>query len=108
MSTAGMSDGERWTEVRRISALGEPLIELQPVGDGELRVSFGGDVANTMVCLARLLRADRFNFSLVTALGNSGYAAWLRNKVTREGIEVVEPASGGEPGIYGISPGSSS
>jgi 2-dehydro-3-deoxygluconokinase len=77
---------------------------LQPTGDGNLRVSFGGDVANTMVCLARLLRADDFHLSIVAALGNSLYSAWLRNKLSREGLRIVEQPAGGEPGIYGISP----
>jgi 2-dehydro-3-deoxygluconokinase len=107
MSTADTKHDRLWTDVRRISALGEPLIELQPTGDGDLRVAFGGDVANTMVCLSRILRANDFHLSIVTALGNSGYSAWLRNKLMREGIGVVEPPDGGEPGIYGISPDSS-
>ena len=104
MSADDIRDDWRWTDVRHISALGEPLIELQLTGDDNLRVSFGGDVANTMVSLARLLRADNFQLSLVTALGNSVYSAWLRNKLSREGIRIVEPPNGGEPGIYGISP----
>jgi 2-dehydro-3-deoxygluconokinase len=106
MSTAFTKDDRRWTDVRCIAALGEPLIELQPTGDGNLQVAFGGDVANTMVCLARILRAASCHLSIVTALGNSAYSAWLRNKLVQEGIGVVEPPNAGEPGIYGISPDS--
>ncbi len=102
MSTERNADC-RWTNVRRITAVGEPLIELQPTADDNLRVSFGGDVANTMVCLRRILGADDFQLSMVTALGDSVYAAWLRNKLTCEGIKIVEPPNAGEPGIYGIS-----
>ncbi|MGA7823673.1 MAG: PfkB family carbohydrate kinase [Steroidobacteraceae bacterium] len=93
-----------WTDVRRIAALGEPLIELQPIGDGNLRVSFGGDVANTMVCLKRILRADDFRLAIITALGDSLYSAWLRDRLVRERIKIVEPPLRGEPGVYGISP----
>ena len=106
MSTVLMKGDRCWTGVQRVAALGEPLIELQPTGDGGLRVAFGGDVANTMVCLARILRADSCHLSLITALGNSGYSAWLRNKLMQEGIGVVEPPNVGEPGIYGICPDS--
>lgn len=40
--------------------------------------------------------------SLVTALGDSSYSAWLRQRLTREGIHVIEPSIAGEPGIYGL------
>jgi 2-dehydro-3-deoxygluconokinase len=88
--------------VQRITTLGEPLLELQPIHGGEIRVAFGGDVANGAVCLARILRASGIQISIVTALGNSSYSSWLRATLTREGIRVVEPPSIGEPGIYGI------
>jgi len=102
MSTQNSMPGWRCTDVRRISALGEPLIELQPGDGGQLQVAFGGDVANGMVCLARILGASNFQLSVVTSLGDSSYSAWLREKLTREGIRVVEPPGTGEPGIYGI------
>jgi 2-dehydro-3-deoxygluconokinase len=94
----------RWTQVQRIAAVGEPLLELQPGEGGRIHVAFGGDVANGLVCLSRLLGAQRFEFSVLTALGNSSYSAWLRERLTREGILVREPPNGliGEPGIYGI------
>lgn len=91
-----------WTQARRIAALGEPLLELQPVDGGEIRLALGGDVANSMVCLARILGKSRPEISLVTALGNSGYSAWLRARLMREGIRLAEPPIEGEPGIYGL------
>jgi len=93
-----------WDRVRRIAAVGEPLLELQPGGAGQIRVAFGGDVANGMVCLARLLGKTGVELSLITALGNSGYSGWLRERLTSLGIRVNEPPHGGsgEPGIYGI------
>jgi 2-dehydro-3-deoxygluconokinase len=98
----GRALGLQWTDTRRITALGEPLLELQPAADGGVRLAFGGDVANSMVCIARILRRDAVRISVVTALGDSSYSAWLRERLTREGIRVVEPSIEGEPGIYGI------
>lgn len=100
----------RWTDTRRITALGEPLLELQPADDGGIRLSFGGDVANSMVCMARILGTDaalveptdRARISVVTALGDSSYSAWLRERLRREGIRLTEAPIAGEPGIYGL------
>ena len=92
----------QWTETRRIAALGEPLLELQPTDDGGIRLAFGGDVANSMICLSRMLGAGIEWISLVTALGDSSYSAWLRQRLMRESIHVIEPSIEGEPGIYGL------
>jgi 2-dehydro-3-deoxygluconokinase len=102
MATTPDRKGEQWTETRRIRALGEPLLELQPADDGGARLAFGGDVANSMICLCRILGAGAKRISLVTALGDSSYSAWLRQRLTREGIHVIEPSVTGEPGIYGL------
>lgn len=99
---AGRVSGSEWTDIRHITALGEPLLELQPADEGGVRLAFGGDVANSMVCLARILGPDAARISVVTALGDSGYSAWLRERLTREGIRVIEPSLAGEPGIYGL------
>lgn len=101
MTTAAGS-GWQWRGVGRVAALGEALLELQPADDGGVRLAFGGDVANSMICLSRMLSAGTKRISLVTALGDSSYSAWLRQRLTREGIRVVEPAIEGEPGIYGL------
>ena len=101
--TAALDDPQGcWTEIRRITALGEPLLELQPAQGGEIRLAFGGDVANSMVCLARMLGIAHREIALVTALGSSGYSAWLRSRLTREGIRLDEARIEGEPGIYGL------
>jgi 2-dehydro-3-deoxygluconokinase len=94
--------GWQWPDIRRIAALGEPLLELQPVEDGGVRMAFGGDVANSMICLSRILGAGAARISLVTALGDSSYSAWLRQRLTRERVHVIEPSLAGEPGIYGL------
>lgn len=93
----------RWTDVRRIATLGEPLLELQSADGGQIRVAVGGDVANTAICLARFLGPPTFQLLLVTALGDSSYSDWIHGKLIREGIQVREPRTTGEPGIYGIS-----
>jgi len=102
MATTPDRGGWHWTDTRRIAALGEPLLELQPADSGEVRMAFGGDVANSMICLSRILGAGARRISLVTALGDSSYSAWLRGRLTREGIHVIEPPITGEPGIYGL------
>jgi 2-dehydro-3-deoxygluconokinase len=91
-----------WSRVRHVAALGEPLLELQPIGTDKIEVSIGGDVANSMLCLARILRDASPQLSIVTALGGSAYSAWLRKKLEAGGIRVIEPNVPGEPGIYGI------
>ena len=102
MATTPDRGGWQWTDTRRIAALGEPLLELQPADRGGVRMAFGGDVANSMICLSRILGAGTRRISLVTALGDSSYSAWLRGQLTREGIHVIEPPIAGEPGIYGL------
>ena len=102
MATTPDRGGWQWTDTERVTALGEPLLELQPAQDGGVRMAFGGDVANSMICLSRILGAGARRISLVTALGDSSYSAWLRERLTREGIHVIEPPIQGEPGIYGL------
>src|SRR5262249_13117608 len=70
----------------------------------QIRLSIGGDVANSMLCLARVLCTVGPQLSLVTSLGNGAYSAWLRQRIEREGISVIESQVPGEPGIYGIPP----
>ena len=102
MATIPERAGWQWTDIRSIAALGEPLLELQPTENGEIRLAFGGDVANSMVCVARILGKSGLQVSLVTALGNSGYSEWLRARLAREGIRIAEAPNEGEPGIYGV------
>jgi len=102
MVTTPARAGLQWTEIRTIAALGEPLLELQPADDGGARLAVGGDVANSMICLSRMLGAKTKEISLVTALGDSSYSAWLRQWLLRAGIHIIEPSIAGEPGIYGL------
>lgn len=101
-TAAARASGWQWTDARRVAAVGEPLLELQPAPDGAVRLAYGGDVANSMTCLARILGPGAADISLITALGDSSYSAWLRQRLTGEGIRVIEPRIPGEPGIYGL------
>src|SRR5487761_767206 len=102
MATTPDRPGRQGTDIRSIAALGEPLLELQAVDGGEIRLAFGGDVANSMVCLARILGKSGPQVCLITALGSSGYSNWLRARLAREGIRLAEAPIDGEPGIYGL------
>jgi 2-dehydro-3-deoxygluconokinase len=93
-----------WESPHHIVALGEPLLELQPDSAGGFKVSIGGDVANIMITLSRLVDATKFDLALVTSLGTSLYSEWLRRGLTATGIRLAEAMIPGEPGIYGISP----
>jgi 2-dehydro-3-deoxygluconokinase len=94
----------QWREARTFLAVGEPLIELSLDAQGALGVSFGGDMANFLVCLSKLLDLPAHSLRLMTALGGSVYSRWLREQLERHGIEIIGPERSGEPGIYGISP----
>ena len=102
MTTPASRSDRQWTEIQHITALGEPLLELQPAADGGVCLAFGGDVANSMICLSRMLGAGAYRVSVATALGDSSYSAWLRSRLTREKIRLIEPPIAGEPGIYGL------
>ncbi len=93
-----------WEDAHHIVALGEPLIELQPDGMDGFGVSIGGDVANVMLCLSRILDTTKFDLAMVTSLGTSLYSKWLRHRLTTAGLRLAEAIIPGEPGIYGISP----
>jgi 2-dehydro-3-deoxygluconokinase len=95
---------EKWKHAHHIVALGEPLIELQPDGMDGFGVSIGGDVANVMLCLSRILDITKFDLALVTSLGTSLYSEWLRHRLSTAGLRLAEAIIPGEPGIYGISP----
>jgi 2-dehydro-3-deoxygluconokinase len=92
----------QWSDIRRIATLGEALLELRGAEDGQIHVAIGGDVANTAVCLGRILPAAAFEVSIATALGDSSYSDWMRSKLNREKLQVRDPGVSGEPGIYGI------
>jgi 2-dehydro-3-deoxygluconokinase len=95
--------------VRNIALIGEPLIELRVDADARMTTSYGGDVANTAVCFARLRTPATTSIHLITALGDSACSQWLRERLLRERVLVREPATNeGEPGIYGVPFGTGS
>lgn len=84
----------------RVACIGECMIELRELPEGQLRRSFGGDTLNTAVYLARLGVAVDY----VTALGDDAWsgemlAAWQAEGV---GTHLVQRLAGLLPGLYAI------
>ncbi len=84
----------------RIALLGEPMLELShPVGQGA-KLSYGGDVLNTSIYLARLGVLP----NLVTALGTDPYSDGLLKDWERECVQTSHVLRDPErlPGLYAI------
>jgi 2-dehydro-3-deoxygluconokinase len=84
----------------RVACIGECMVELRELPEGQLRRSFGGDTLNTAVYLARLGVAVDY----VTALGDDAWsgemvAAWQAEGV---GTHLVQRLAGLLPGLYVI------
>jgi 2-dehydro-3-deoxygluconokinase len=84
----------------RIACIGECMVELRELPEGQLRRGFGGDTLNTAVYLARLGVAVDY----VTALGDDAWsgemlAAWQAEGV---GTGLVQRLAGLLPGLYVI------
>ncbi len=78
--------------------VGECMVELRDDGSGHLRLSYGGDVLNTLVYAQRL--GARSGFATVT--GDDHYGRWLRAKWEAEGIDcrLVRHDAGTAPALY--------
>jgi 2-dehydro-3-deoxygluconokinase len=84
----------------RVACIGECMVELRELPEGQLRRGFGGDTLNTAVYLARLGVAVDY----VTALGDDAWsgemlAAWQAEGV---GTHLVQRLAGLLPGLYVI------
>lgn len=84
----------------RVVVLGECMVEIRHIDAETARFSFGGDVLNTAIYLARLGVETRF----VTALGDDPYsarmiAAWAAEGVLTDAVTIVP---GRLPGMYVI------
>jgi len=83
-----------------IALMGEPMLELShPVGQGA-KLSYGGDVLNTSIYLARLGVLP----NLVTALGTDPYSEGLLKDWERECVQTSHVLRDPErlPGLYAI------
>ena len=83
-----------------LAVIGECMLELAPLGAGQYRLSYGGDVLNTGVYAAR----SGIKTTFFSALGDGFYSDWLVNAWRAEGINCreVQRLPGHEPGLYMI------
>ena len=92
--------------VRRIACIGECMIELSgwDPAVGTARVAFAGDVLNTAVYLARLLRDRDIEICFVTVVGTDGFSDCMVAQWEDEGIDCrfVGRRADRLPGIYAI------
>ncbi len=81
--------------------IGEPMIEISPLGDDRAALGVGGDTFNTAVYMSRAGQAVEY----VTALGGDAFSARVRARLTLEGIGAT--CVGRHPtrsvGLYAIS-----
>ena len=92
--------------VRRIACIGECMIELSgwdPAG-GTARIAFAGDVLNTTVYLARLLRDVEIDVSFISVVGTDGFSDRMVAQWKEEGIDCrfVGRRADRLPGVYAI------
>ena len=89
---------------KRFAAIGECMIELSDLGDGNMTLAFGGDTLNTSVYLARLGARAGIAVDYVTALGDDPYSDQMIVGWRKEGVgtELVARLPGRLPGLYAI------
>ena len=92
--------------VRRIACIGECMVELSgwDPAAGIARVGFAGDVLNTAVHLARLLRDRDIDVCFVSVVGADGFSDRMVAEWEEEGIDcrLVGRRADRLPGIYAI------
>ena len=92
--------------VRRIACIGECMIELSgwDPETGTVRVAFAGDVLNTAVYLARLLRGRDIEICFFSVVGTDGFSDRMVAEWEGEGIDCrfVGRRADRLPGIYAI------
>lgn len=83
--------------------LGECMVELSPLPDGNLRQGFAGDVFNTLWYCARLLGPE-WQVRFHTALGRDDLSKELASFAAKAGIDcsAVPRLIGAAPGLYMI------
>ena len=96
----------RMNRVRRVACIGECMIELSgwDPATGAARVGFAGDVLNTTVYLARLLRERDIEFFFFSVVGTDGFSDRMVSEWEDEGIDCrfVGRRADRLPGIYAI------
>jgi 2-dehydro-3-deoxygluconokinase len=84
----------------RVACIGECMVELRELPEGQLRRGFGGDTLNTAVYLARLGVAVDY----ATALGDDAWSGEMLSAWQAEGVgtALVHRLAGLLPGLYVI------
>lgn len=88
----------------RIAAIGEVMVELSGLTpDGQARIGYGGDTANTAIYLARLLGPDRVGY--LTRLGDDPFAGTIAQALGRSGVALPPTlhVPGRQTGLYAIA-----
>ena len=78
--------------------IGECMVELHDPGGGELHLSYGGDVLNTLVYAQR----SGVQSAFATLTGSDHYGYWLRSNWQQEGLDcdLVAHSAGTSPALY--------
>ncbi len=87
-----------------IALIGECMIELQEISQGNIQQTFGGDTLNTAIYMARIGRGMPVNVDYVTAVGSDSFSHamiefWEKEHVRSSMVQRVE---GKRPGLYYI------
>lgn len=86
---------------RRITFIGEGMVELRQEADGTCRVGHGGDTLNTAIHMARI----GCEVGYATALGDDAFSRTLRDNCAAEGLDcshiLTDPDRGA--GLYAIT-----
>lgn len=88
---------------KRFVSVGECMIELSGGEGGQYRMGFAGDTLNTIWYARARLPAD-WTTDYVTALGDDGYSAQMRDFLGGHGIGTghIQTVPGRRPGLYMI------
>ncbi len=89
------------SELKRIAAIGECMVELRDLGDGRMERGFGGDTLNTAVYMARQTRGAA-SVDYVTALGDDPFSDEMLESWQKEGLgtTLIPRLPGRRPGLY--------
>ena len=86
---------------KRVTFVGEGMLELSDAGAGKWNLGYGGDTLNTAIHMARL----GCDVAFATAIGTDSFSASLRDAWAAEGLDcslvLADPARGA--GLYAIS-----
>jgi len=88
-------------EKQRMVSIGESMVEMRQMGDGNYRLGFAGDTLNTAY-YAKILLGQGADIGYFTCLGDDVYSVQMRQFIEENGIstEAVRIIKGKKPGLY--------